>query len=352
MKKSLLISLLLFAIALSLVSCNGGTYKSSPVTTDTVTAEGRVVVGEGSYIIVEDDGPISMENAGEADMFAGLTTGDLIRIVRDDEIRESYPAQVRVYSCEKLSDGGEGDVDANVLSSLRELGWVKENFESESGTTIDQDLGIMLPYETAPGGYVHESAATELVSYEYGHANMSIRVPEGWKYTVSEYSKDCGSFGITVYPEYKPSESITLMYYPDMFGVCGTELTEVDTTLSGLPAKKGYYGSSQIWSFIAVDDYALLNRMSDGTFQLYRDDIELMIDSVTVADGIITKSDAIKKALREADANIDESLAVARFDHVEGVWRIKLYTDKSYSSYSRYVEIDYRGNVVAFALVD
>ena len=99
------------------------------------------------------------------------------------------------------------------------------------------------------------------------------------------------------------------MYYPDRFSVCGTDLTEEDSTLYGISAKKGYYGGSQIWTYIAAGDYAIWNNISDGTFQLYRDDIELMIDSVSIADPKLNAEEKLAIVLgTEGDGLADSTI--------------------------------------------
>ncbi len=232
---------------------------------------------------------------------------------------------------------------------------------NDKATNDDPNYGIMLPYETGPGyvhecpGYVHESVESELVSYEYKHANMSIRVVEGWKYEVVPQD-DNSPFGIKIYPENKADSYITLFYYPNKFGVCGTGLIEEKTTLSGISANKGYYDGSQIWSFIAAGDYAIWNNMSDGTFSLYRDDIELMIDSVIIADGVITPEEAKQIAAENlSDSFTNTKYMVTEFEHIDGVWEVSLYMDEEYSVLGAKVFLSSEGTFIAeelFAIAD
>ncbi len=221
--------------------------------------------------------------------------------------------------------------------------------------TDEQTNGIMLPYETGPG-YVHESVESETAAYSYKHANMSMRVVDGWKYEIIESDEGTSPFGIKIYPEYKPDDNITVMYYPEGFAVCGTDLTEEDSTLYRLSAKKGYYGGSQIWSYIAAGDYAIWNNMSDGTFQLYRDDIELMIDSVSIADGIITPDEAKEFAADEFIKKFPEPrFMTTKFEHNSGTWQVSLYLDSEYSILGSVVYLSYLGTFIAqenFAIVD
>lgn len=91
-----------------------------------MTFTGRMVVGKNSYIIIDDKekSPIVMSvNGSEDDFFAGYKTGDRVEVMTD-VIAESYPAQTYVYHIKLLEKGSQKDIPFDVLSSLRELGWI------------------------------------------------------------------------------------------------------------------------------------------------------------------------------------------------------------------------------------
>ena len=93
-----------------------------------VFTKGRcVVAASGSVLWIDDSGsPIVLSNRTEdKNIFEGLSTGDEILILRQTAIAESYPGQVGIYYCKKLSDGSESDIPVQTLESLRELGWIK-----------------------------------------------------------------------------------------------------------------------------------------------------------------------------------------------------------------------------------
>lgn len=224
-----------------------------------------------------------------------------------------------------------------------------------SDTTNDANNGIMLPYETGPG-YGHDSVKTEFVGYEYKYADMSLRVVEGWAFEIIPYTDDSTPFGIKINPKYKPDEIISIMYYPTGFGVCGTGLVEEDTEISYFPAKKGFYDGSQIWDYIAANDYAITNEMSDGTYGLYQDDIELMVGSVEIAVGVITPAEAVEIA---TDKLIDRfgsiEYTTTDFNYISGIWEVTVYMDADYSICGAKVYVSSLGTFIAeeiFAIVD
>lgn len=90
--------------------------------------EGRVLVADnGSYLIILDDhSPIKMSDlTRKGGAFLDLQTGDKIRILHDGVLM-SYPGQTGVYRIRLLERGSETDIPADVLESLRQLGWIRE----------------------------------------------------------------------------------------------------------------------------------------------------------------------------------------------------------------------------------
>lgn len=81
----------------------------------------------GAYLIVSENlGAATLTPAKGVDIdFGDYTTGDKIRITHG-VILESYPAQTDLYSIEKLSDGELSNIPADILASLKELGWLPE----------------------------------------------------------------------------------------------------------------------------------------------------------------------------------------------------------------------------------
>ncbi|MGI6264429.1 MAG: hypothetical protein ACOYJY_03065, partial [Acutalibacteraceae bacterium] len=81
-----------------------------------VTADGKVLLVDGSTVV---------ELTARPDVLPVLSTGDRIAVVHDG-VEESYPARTAAYWCVKLGGGSEADLPADVLASLRELGWTPQ----------------------------------------------------------------------------------------------------------------------------------------------------------------------------------------------------------------------------------
>ena len=78
----------------------------------------------GTHMIVLDSQGPCIISGTDGVTFNGLTNGDLIKI-KTNGILESYPGHVTACSLEKLSDGERGDIDAQTLKQLAELGWIE-----------------------------------------------------------------------------------------------------------------------------------------------------------------------------------------------------------------------------------
>ena len=86
--------------------------------------EGRYLRDKGGdMVLVEHNGYIGEDTGENAAFFAEFESGDRIKILVDG-IRETYPAQATVYATELMEKGSYDDLDADIIDSLREMGWV------------------------------------------------------------------------------------------------------------------------------------------------------------------------------------------------------------------------------------
>lgn len=76
----------------------------------------NIIIGEGS-------GPICMDNeTGNKNIFDDLKSGDKIEITYD-LIKETYPAQTQIYSCNLIERCSADDIPKDILDKLQEMGW-------------------------------------------------------------------------------------------------------------------------------------------------------------------------------------------------------------------------------------
>lgn len=137
---------LLAALTSTSVSCE--LEEEFEIGSHAVTETGRVLISGKAFLIIYDDGSFLVMNniSDNEDMFSGLTSGDLIKITRNPEVAESYPAQCYVKKCKKLEDGDLSDISRKAVDDLRGMGWIDNaDFETESGAqsydTEDETAG-------------------------------------------------------------------------------------------------------------------------------------------------------------------------------------------------------------------
>lgn len=151
---------------------------------------------------------------------------------------------------------GQGRIYADVDSD--------ENAGGESVTSDDNPGGESTDGENTPAG--------ELVSCIGTDGSITLTIPEGWKYEITEKGDDGIHDGITYdgirfWPEGKDGK-IGLYYYDTGFGVCGTGLEEHEITLpGGQQGDMGTYDNGEVWDFIVFwpsdiggDDSKLMGR--------------------------------------------------------------------------------------------
>lgn len=141
----------------------------------------------------------------------------------------------------------------NFLSLDSLLRREEKNFEKVAMPEGETDAFTGEQYPVAAGEPVTD-AMTDETKYTTaeimrGAASISLRIPEGWKYEQIE-SEDGLSFGIDFWPAGHDDGRISLFYYTDLFGVCGTGLSTEEITLGNYDAVVGRYDGDESWSFI------------------------------------------------------------------------------------------------------
>lgn len=369
MKKKVFIPLIMIAVILILI---GGIFCFMTARSMSVSTGRCIVTTNGSYMILLDNSPVSMSNrSGNESLFSELKTGDEILVLHDG-IQETYPSGTGVYYCRRLEEGSIADIPDDIIESLSSMGWIAID---ASGKTREIYTGKVLTFEPVhqdEGNYVlklnPESGITEevtltvvqsteiqaidgiqpgdriwlqcmaegsgyrevqklieyqTVSYAYSYANMSLELPAGWAYEICEYDENSYTFGISFWPENAFEGKLRLEYYPQGFGVCGTGLEEEQIRLgNGLRAFQGTFDNHAIWDFIGIRDlpgsYVITTENVDGWWDTYSGQAMDIIDSMTLADGIVWENMAIEIASRAMKGEFEVDRA--EFDFCEGTW--------------------------------
>lgn len=115
---------------------------------------GNVLISDnGTCFLVRENSPIRLSlRDTEKNVIPELKNGDEIFVIHDG-IAESYPASTGVFWCKKIRDGNISEISPDVISSMKTLGWLSEDFDG-TGENIEfraQFVRTELPH-AAPGG--------------------------------------------------------------------------------------------------------------------------------------------------------------------------------------------------------
>ncbi len=185
---------------------------------------------------------------------------------------------------------------------------------------------------------------TTKVYYEKEYANIALTLKEGWEYDITD-EPDTKDFSVNIYPQGHKDNELRVSYF-EFFGVCGTELTHEEIKLGRYDALAGTHVSNELWSFITLRDtfgkYVIMNGGAEQWWNEYGDEAMQILETLKVADGYVSESEAIQVAKDKADS-ADEDPEVI-FDEEKAVWHITL-SGKNTSGDDTFV-IDVHGNII------
>ncbi len=262
----------------------------------------------GTCFLITENSPVRLTDlSDEKERFSSYKDGDTVLILHNG-IAESYPASTAVYFSVKLKNGSASEIPEDVIASLKDLGWIEAE---EDSTAENTDI------------------TGERIKKGNENANFSLILPEGWKYEDSNTLQE-DSFGISIYREDSPDETITIGFY-SMFGVCGTGLRTESITLGGFKAHKGIYDGNPTFDYIIFEDtpgyYVINNNCDSEWWKENKSTAMSILDSVIIADGIIFREEAVSKA---SEFSVGEyKRKVSEYDHKNGIWTITFMKEET-----------------------
>ncbi len=134
MKKKIIISISIIA-AVFILGIGAGALMLSGNGVSVST--GRALISEnGTCFLIKQNSPIRLSDySGSENRIPDLENGDKIFVIHSG-INESYPASTGVYFCKKTADGKIEDIPEEVISSLKNLGWLSEAFAEDDPVNI------------------------------------------------------------------------------------------------------------------------------------------------------------------------------------------------------------------------
>lgn len=150
--------------------------------------------------------------------------------------------------------------------------------------------------------------AEKNVTAEGPYGSLTITIPDDWSYEIRGVGDDkllSADYGICLYPTNVSNGYIEVGYH-SAFGVCGTSLETVATTLAGDNAFIDYYGGSKIWSYICFDGnnkgiVAIASEVDDW-------DKSYLDESIEILDSVIYNADEQSGGIGvyDADSQVEE----------------------------------------------
>lgn len=219
----------------------------------------------------------------------------------------------KLRKCKKLSAG----ILAAVIVCIITVIWFGQH------TADKEDANVVVCNEVL-------ADSPQIVSYTYSNANMELQLPEGWEYEIEEHSEDSSVFGINFRPPGGEDGEISLLYYGNTFGVCGTGLSTKDITFeNGLQASIGTYDKSPVWSYMVYSgtpgSYVASVQMDKKQWKEYEDQVMEILGNAKLAQGIMWESEAIEIAREKCTAEYGS--ARGNYDFETGVWKIRFYNE-------------------------
>ena len=216
--------------------------------------------------------------------------------------------------------------------------------------------GQVDPVPAEPVHPSHEDAVVP-VEYRWGdYVNIAMELPDGWEWESDQDTKD--GVPITQYPERQgfwfwrtdtPEVRFSFTCWPNGFGMCGTgvDFTEVngihDLTLAEEKYEDGVYVT------IIFNDvpgsYVVEGSVPRDWWEQYRDAVVDMVDSATVAQGCMTRDEAVAIATEKCVWLPDYVDIYGDYNAAEGRWRLHFITDQETDGLDCWVWITADGKI-------
>lgn len=167
----------------------------------------------------------------------------------------------------------------------------------------------------------------QLAEYTAGHVDMALTIPDGWAWETVE---EDGQAGLRFRKTDDGTVSFRLTCWLDGYGICGTDVTEQDLTLSG--GQRVWQHTEEIgeniWVNIAFQDtpgsYVCMpgenGVMDKAAWDACRDTVLAILGTAQLGRGILTEQEAVELAKTKYDGDYDT--AWGRYDVTTGCWAV------------------------------
>ena len=189
--------------------------------------------------------------------------------------------------------------------------------------------------------------------FTHGYVDMKLELPEGWSWEqVSDNGTD-KTEGIRFYKTDDPTVSYTLLCWTGGYGICGTDVTSEELTLSG---------GQKVWQHTEEsDDGRWLNLyfesvpgdyvcqfadsvLDKAAWEAGRDEVLAILGTAQFGRDAMTEQAAIDAAAAQYDGEYD--MAYGRYSVVDGCWTVT-FSKGAAGENSKSFKITPQGSVTA-----
>lgn len=216
--------------------------------------------------------------------------------------------------------------------------------------------GQVDPIPAEPVHPSHEDAVVP-VEYRWGdYVNITMELPEGWEWESDQDTKD--GVPITQYPERQgfwfwrtdtPEVRFSFTCWPNGFGMCGTgvDFSQTGSNHNLTLAEEKY--EDGVYVTIIFNDvpgsYIVEGSVPRDWWAQYRDAVVGMVDSATVAEGCLTRDEAVAIATEKCIWLPDYVDIYGDYNAAEGRWRLHFITDQETDGLDCWVWITADGKI-------
>lgn len=199
----------------------------------------------------------------------------------------------------------------------------------------------------------HEDAVVP-VEYRWGeYVNITMELPDGWEWEPTELSDGDGEppiyVGFDFWKTDVPDLRFTFECWPNGFGMCGTgvEFTGVNGIHNLTLAEE--QGIGVVAVTIIFNDvpgsYVVGGSIPNDLWAEYRDAVVGMVDAATVAQGCMTRDEAVAIATEKCVWLPDYVDIYGDYNAAEGRWRLHFITDQETDGLDCWVWITADGKI-------
>ena len=200
----------------------------------------------------------------------------------------------------------------------------------------------------------HEDAVVP-VEYRWGdYVNITMELPDGWEWEPTELSDGDSEpplyVGFNFWKTDVPDLCFTFECWPQGFGMCGTdvEFTDVNGIHDLTLAEAQGIGVISVITIIFNDvtgSYVVGGSIPNDLWAEYRDAVVGMVDAATVAQGCMTRDEAVAIATEKCVWLPDYVDIYGDYNAAEGRWRLHFITDQETDGLDCWVWITADGKI-------